>query len=54
MVFIFVLVDNKLMKFYWQDVQVVVVNKEYFCFLFMIYENCVNVLIGKFEKSKYY
>ena len=45
---------NKPTKPYWQDVQVVAVNKEYPCSSFMTYENRANALTGKFEKSKYY
>ena len=46
--------DNKPTKPYWQDVQVVAVNKEYPRSSFMTYENRANALTGKFEKSKYY
>ena len=45
---------NKPTKPYWQDVQVVAVNKEYPRSSFMTYENRANALTGKFEKSKYY
>lgn len=45
---------NEPKKPYWQDVQVVAVNKEYPRSSFMTYENRANALTGKFEKSKYY
>ena len=45
---------NKPTKPYWQDVQVVAVNKEYPRSSFMTYENRANALTGKFEKSKSY
>lgn len=39
---------------YWQDVQVVAVNKEYPRTSFMTYDNRKEALSGKFESSKYY
>ena len=39
---------------YWQDVQVVEVNKEYPRTSFMTYNNRADALSGKFERSKYY
>ena len=45
---------NKPTKPYWQDVQVVAVNKEYPRSSFMTYENRANALTGKFEKASYY
>lgn len=42
---------NKPTKPYWQDVQVVAVNKEYPRSSFMTYENRANALTGKFEKA---
>lgn len=45
---------NEPKKPYWQDVQVVAVNKEYPRSSFMTYENRANALTGKFEKSKFY
>ena len=44
---------NEPKKPYWQDVQVVAVNKEYPRSSFMTYENRANALTGKFEKSRY-
>lgn len=41
-------------KPYWQDVQVVSVNKEYPRTSFMTYDNRTDALTGKFEKSNYY
>ena len=41
-------------KPYWQDVQVVAVNKEYPRTVFMTYDNRDDALSGKFERSKYY
>ena len=41
-------------KPYWQDIQVVEVNKEYPRTAFMTYDNEADALTGKFEKSKYY
>ena len=41
-------------KPYWQDVQVVSVNKEYPRTSFMTYDNRTDALSGKFEKSNYY
>ena len=41
-------------KPYWQDVQVVSVNKEYPRTSFMTYDNPTDALTGKFEKSNYY
>ena len=39
-------------KPYWQDVQVVAVNKEYPRTVFMTYDNRDDALSGKFERSK--
>ncbi|MEG1660562.1 MAG: glycoside hydrolase family 2 TIM barrel-domain containing protein [Bacteroides sp.] len=44
--------DSK--KPYWQDVQVVAVNKEYPRTAFMSYDNRTTALTGKFENSRYY
>ena len=41
-------------KPYWQDVQVVAVNKEYPRSSFMTYDNREDALSGKFERSKFY
>ena len=41
-------------KPYWQDVQVVSVNKEYPRTSFMTYDSRTDALTGKFEKSNYY
>ena len=41
-------------KPYWQDVQVVAVNKEYPRSSFMSYDNLTDALSGKFENSRYY
>ena len=41
-------------KPYWQDVQVVAINKEYPRTVFMTYDNRDDALSGKFERSKYY
>ena len=41
-------------KPYWQDVQVVAVNKEYPRSSFMSYDNRTDALSGKFENSRYY
>ena len=41
-------------KPYWQDVQVVAVNKEYPRTAFMTYDNRTDALTGKYENSKYY
>ncbi|MDD3038934.1 glycoside hydrolase family 2 TIM barrel-domain containing protein [Bacteroides sp.] len=41
-------------KPYWQDIQVVAVNKEYPRTSFMTYDNHTDALTGKFEKSNYY
>ena len=41
-------------KPYWQDVQVVAVNKEYPRSSFMTYDNRDDAMSGKFERSKYY
>lgn len=41
-------------KPYWQDVQVVAVNKEHPRTSFMTYDNRKDALSGKFENSKYY
>lgn len=41
-------------KPYWQDVQVVAVNKEYPRSSFMTYDNRTDALTGKFENSRYY
>ena len=41
-------------KPYWQDVQVVAVNKEYPRSSFMTYDNMNDALTGKFEQSRYY
>ena len=41
-------------KPYWQDVQVVSVNKEYPRSSFMTYDNRTDALTGKFENSRYY
>lgn len=41
-------------KPYWQDVQVVAVNKEYPRSSFMTYDNRTDALSGKFENSRYY
>ena len=41
-------------KPYWQDVQVVSVNKEYPRSSFMTYDNRADALTGKFENSRYY
>lgn len=41
-------------KPYWQDVQVVAVNKEYPRTAFMTYDNRKDALTGKFESSPYY
>lgn len=41
-------------KPYWQDVQVVAVNKEYPRSSFMTYDNRTDALSGKFENSCYY
>lgn len=41
-------------KPYWQDVQVVSVNREYPRTSFMTYDNRTDALTGKFEKSSYY
>lgn len=41
-------------KPYWQDIQVVVVNKEYPRTSFTTYDNRNDALTGKFEKSNYY
>lgn len=41
-------------KPYWQDVQVVGVNKEYPRSAFMTYDNRKDALTGKFENSKFY
>lgn len=41
-------------KPYWQDIQVVAVNKEYPRTSFMTYDNQADALTGKFEKSNYY
>lgn len=46
--------DNGPKKPYWQDIQVVAVNKEYPRTSFMTYDNRTDALTGKFEKSKYY
>lgn len=46
--------DNAPKKPYWQDIQVVAVNKEYPRSSFMTYDNRTDALTGKFEKSKYY
>lgn len=45
---------EKAVKPYWQDVQVVEVNKEYPRTSFMTYNNRADALSGKFERSKYY
>lgn len=47
------LADNTI-KPYWQDVQVVAVNKEYPRSSFMTYDNMNDALTGKFEQSRYY
>lgn len=41
-------------KPYWQDVQVVAVNKEYPRTSFMTYDSRSDAMSGKFERSKYY
>lgn len=41
-------------KPYWQDIQVVAVNKEYPRSSFMTYDNRDDAMSGKFERSKYY
>ncbi|WP_294627453.1 glycoside hydrolase family 2 TIM barrel-domain containing protein [uncultured Bacteroides sp.] len=41
-------------KPYWQDVQVVAVNKEYPRSSFMTYDNRNDAMSGKYERSKYY
>lgn len=41
-------------KPYWQDDQVVAVNKEYPRTSFMTYDNLNDAMSGKFERSKYY
>lgn len=46
--------DNGFGKPYWQDVQVVAVNKEYPRSSFMTYDDRADALTGKFDKSKYY
>ena len=46
--------DNAPQKPYWQDVQVVSVNKEYPRSSFMTYDNREDAMSGKFERSKYY
>ncbi|WP_366646827.1 sugar-binding domain-containing protein, partial [Bacteroides sp.] len=46
-------IDNP-KKPYWQDVQVVAVNKEYPRTAFMTYDSKATALTGKFENSKYY
>lgn len=45
---------EEIKKPYWQDVQVVAVNKEQPRSSFMTYDNRESALTGKFEKSKYY
>ena len=45
---------EKAVKPYWQDVQVVEVNKEYPRTSFMTYNNRADALSGKFERCKYY
>ena len=45
-------IDNP-KKPYWQDVQVVAVNKEYPRTAFMTYDSKATALTGKFENSKY-
>ena len=42
---------EKAVKPYWQDVQVVEVNKEYPRTSFMTYNNRADALSGKFERS---
>lgn len=49
-----VMADNVPQKPYWQDVQVVSVNKEYPRSSFMTYDNRDDAMSGKFERSKYY
>ncbi|WP_106829624.1 glycoside hydrolase family 2 TIM barrel-domain containing protein [Parabacteroides pacaensis] len=46
--------DAQSAKPYWQDIQVVAVNKEYPRTSFMSYEDKANALTSRFEKSKYY
>ncbi|MEG0647188.1 MAG: beta-galactosidase, partial [Bacteroides sp.] len=45
---------NEPKKPYWQDIQVVAVNKEYPRTSFMTYDNRAAALTNKFENSKYY
>ncbi|HZJ79000.1 MAG TPA: glycoside hydrolase family 2 TIM barrel-domain containing protein, partial [Dysgonamonadaceae bacterium] len=45
---------QKHQKPYWQDVEVVAVNKEYPRTSFMTFDNKTNALVEKFEESKYY
>ena len=44
---------QKHQKPYWQDVEVVAVNKEYPRTSFMTFDNKTNALVEKFEESKY-
>lgn len=46
--------DNAPRKPYWQDVQIVAVNKEYPRTAFMTYDNRTDALTGNYESSKYY
>lgn len=46
--------QNEPSKPYWQDIQVVAVNKEYPRTSFMTYDNRKDALTTKFESSKYY
>lgn len=46
--------QNEPKKPYWQDVQVVSVNKEYPRSSFMTYDNRADALTGKYEKSNFY
>lgn len=49
-----ILAENTSDKPYWQDIQVVAVNKEYPRTAFMTYDNRADALTGRYEKSNYY